>query len=72
MKQKKFLLPESQIPSSWYNIMADMPVKPMPMLNPQTKQPVTVDDLASLFSAECSCQELNTTDRWIDIPEHRL
>ena len=69
MKQKKFLLPESQIPSAWYNIMADMPVKPMPMLNPQTRQPVTVDDLASLFSEECSRQELNTTDRWIDIPD---
>ena len=49
--------------------MADMPTKPMPMLNPQTKQPVTLDDLSSLFSVECSRQELNQTDRWIDIPE---
>ena len=69
MKQKKFILTESEIPSRWYNIMADMPTKPMPMLNPQTRQPVTVDDLSSLFSIECSRQELNQTDRWIDIPE---
>ena len=69
MKQKKFILTESEIPSRWYNIMADMPTKPMPMLNPQTKQPVTLDDLSALFSVECSRQELNQTDRWIDIPE---
>lgn len=69
MRQKKFLLPESEIPARWYNIMADMPVKPMPMLDPQTRQPVTVEDLASLFSVECSRQELNTEDRWIDIPD---
>ena len=49
--------------------MADMPTKPMPMLNPQTRQPVTLDDLSGLFSRECSRQELNETDRWIDIPE---
>ena len=69
MKQKRFFLPEDAIPMQWYNIQADMPVKPMPMLNPQTRQPVTVEDLSSLFSEECSRQELNMTDRWIDIPE---
>ena len=69
MKQKKFILTESEIPSRWYNIMADMPTKPMPMLNPQTRQPITLGDLSSLFSVECSRQELNQTDRWIDIPE---
>ena len=69
MKQKKFLLTESEIPSRWYNIMADMPTKPMPMLNPQTRQPVTLEDLSELFSKECSRQELNETDRWIEIPE---
>ena len=69
MKQKKYLLTESEIPSMWYNIMADMPTKPMPMLHPQTRQPITLDDLSSLFSVECSRQELNQTDRWIDIPE---
>ena len=69
MRQKKFMLPEEMIPQKWYNIQADMPVKPMPMLNPQTKEPVTVEDLSTLFCEECSRQELNQTDRWIDIPE---
>ena len=72
MKQKRFVLPEKDIPKQWYNIQADMPVKPMPMLDPVTRQPVTVDDLSSLFSEECSRQELNQTDRWIDIPDEVL
>lgn len=69
MKQKRFFLTEEQIPKQWYNIQADMKNKPMPMLNPQTKQPVTVEDLSHIFSLEASKQELNMTDRWIDIPE---
>ena len=69
MKQKRYFLPEQDIPVSWYNIVADMPVKPMPMLNPLTREPVTVEDLSILFSEECSRQELNGTDRWIEIPE---
>lgn len=69
MKQKRFFLAEQDIPSSWYNIMADMPVKPQPMLDPATREPVTVESLSALFSEECSRQELNMTDRWIEIPE---
>ena len=69
MRQKKYMLSEDMIPQKWYNIQADMPVKPMPMLNPKTKEPVTVEDLSGLFCEECSRQELNQTDRWIDIPE---
>ena len=69
MKQKKFLLPEGGIPDRWYNILADMPQKPLPMLDPVTRQPVTVESLSGLFSRECAMQELNMTDRWIDIPE---
>lgn len=69
MKQKKFLLPEGGIPDKWYNILADMPHKPLPMLDPVTRQPVTVESLSELFSRECSEQELNMTDRWIDIPQ---
>ena len=69
MKQKRFFLAEHDIPSSWYNIMADMPVKPQPMLDPATREPVTVESLSALFSEECSRQELNMTDRWIEIPE---
>jgi len=69
MKQKRFFLAEQDIPSCWYNIMADMPVKPQPMLDPITREPVTVENLSALFSEECSRQELNMTDRWIEIPK---
>ena len=69
MKQKRFFLPESEIPTRWYNIQADMPVKPLPMLDPETRKPVTVADLSRIFCEECSRQELNFTDRWIPIPE---
>lgn len=69
MKQKRFFLAEHDIPSSWYNIMADMPVKPQPMLDPATRKPVTVERLSALFSKECSRQELNMADRWIEIPK---
>ncbi|MBQ1938356.1 MAG: TrpB-like pyridoxal phosphate-dependent enzyme [Bacteroidales bacterium] len=72
MKQKRFILPESEIPTQWYNIQADMKTKPMPMLNPQTRQPLTAEDLYPIFCKECSQQELNTTDAWIDIPEEVL
>lgn len=69
MKQKRYFLSENDIPSHWYNILADMPVKPMPMLHPKTRQLVTAEDLSELFSRECSAQELNETDTWIEIPE---
>ena len=69
MRQKKYMLPESEIPTQWYNIQADMPNKPIPMLNPKTKEPVNPEDLYMLFSCEASEQELNMTDSWIDIPE---
>ncbi len=68
-KQKRFFLTENEIPRQWYNIVADMKNKPLPMLNPQTKQPITVDEMCGLFNRACSEQELNTTDAWIDIPD---
>jgi tryptophan synthase beta chain len=68
-KQKRFILPEDEIPKYWYNIQADMVNKPMPLLNPKTKQPLTAEDLFPIFSKEASRQELNTTDAWIEIPE---
>ena len=67
-RQKKFILEESQIPEQWYNIQADMPVKPLPMLNPATKKPVSADELSRVFAAECARQELDTVNRWVDIP----
>ena len=66
---KKFLLQESEIPTQWYNIMADMPNKPRPILNPGTKQPMKAEDLFPIFAEEVSRQELNMSDQWIDIPE---
>ena len=71
-KQKKFILQESEIPTQWYNIQADMPNKPLPPIHPATKQPLGVDDLAHIFPRECCVQELDTEHRWIDIPEDVL
>ncbi|MBR1688789.1 MAG: pyridoxal-phosphate dependent enzyme, partial [Prevotella sp.] len=68
-RQKKFILTEEQIPTQWYNIQADMPNKPLPPLNPATKQPLTADYLSHIFAAECSRQELDVENAWIDIPE---
>ncbi|MBO7054845.1 MAG: TrpB-like pyridoxal phosphate-dependent enzyme [Bacteroidales bacterium] len=68
-QQKRFILPENEIPTQWYNIVADMKNKPLPMLNPQTKKPITVDEMSGLFNRACSEQELNQTDAWFDIPE---
>lgn len=69
MSTKKFLLEEKDIPTAWYNIVADMKNKPLPMLNPKTKQPIQAEDLYPLFTQEAVRQELNTTDAWIEIPE---
>ncbi len=69
MEQKRFFLKEADLPKQWYNIQADMVNKPMPLLNPATKQPIKAEDLYPLFAQELSRQELNQTDRWIDIPE---
>ena len=68
-KFKKITLNEKEIPSQWYNIMADMPNKPMPILHPGTKQALEPKDLYPIFAEELSRQELNQTDAWIDIPE---
>ncbi|MCM1318608.1 MAG: TrpB-like pyridoxal phosphate-dependent enzyme [Bacteroides sp.] len=69
MNSKKYLLQESDIPTAWYNIVADMDVKPRPIINPATRQPLTAEDLFPLFSEEAARQEMNTVDPWITIPE---
>ena len=69
METKKFLLSEKDIPQAWYNVVADMKQKPLPLINPATHKPLTEDDLSPLFSREAASQELNTTDRWIEIPD---
>jgi len=68
-KQKRFFLSESEIPTQWYNIQADMVNKPMPPLNPATKEPLKAEDLFPIFAEELARQEMNQTDAWIDIPE---
>lgn len=64
----KYLLEESQIPKSWYNIQADLPTPLSPPVHPGTGQPIGPDDLAPLFPMELIMQEVST-DRYIDIPE---
>ena len=68
-KQKRFILPEDEIPKYWYNIQADMKNKPMPPLNPATREPLKPEDLYPIFAKELCHQELNQTDTWIEIPE---
>lgn len=61
-------LDPKEMPTHWYNIVADMPNKPLPPLHPGTKQPVCAEDLAPLFPMELIKQEVST-ERWIEIPE---
>ena len=67
--QKKFVLTEAEIPKKWYNIVADMPNKPMPILHPGTKQALKAEDLYPFFAEELARQEMNQSDAWIDIPD---
>ena len=68
MATKKFLLNENDIPTSWYNIVADMVNKPLPPLHPGTKQPLNPSDLEPIFASELIKQELSQ-ERWIEIPD---
>ena len=64
----KFLLDESKLPKAWYNINADMPVPPEPVLHPQTLEPVTPDFLSVLFPMSLIMQEIST-EPYIEIPD---
>ena len=64
----KYLLDESRIPKTWYNLMADLPTPPPPVLHPGTMKPVGPDDLAPLFPMALIMQEVST-DREVEIPE---
>ena len=64
----RFLLNETDLPKFWYNINADSPVPPTPVLNPQTLEPVTPDFLSVLFPMELILQEIST-ERYIEIPQ---
>lgn len=68
MSQTKYTLNESDLPKTWYNINADLPAPPHPVLHPGTKEPVTPEFLSVLFPMELIMQEVST-ERYIDIPE---
>src|ERR671912_2247432 len=71
LEQTRFLLPEEAIPTSWYNLAADLPNPPPPVLHPGTHQPIGPDDLAPLFPMAVIAQEVST-ERFIPIPEEVL
>jgi len=66
--QRKFTLEEREIPSAYYNILADLPTPLDPPLHPATKQPVGPQDLAPIFPMELIKQEVSTA-RFIEIPD---
>jgi tryptophan synthase beta chain len=66
--QTRFLLNETDLPKFWYNIQADSPVPPTPVLHPGTLEPITPDFLSVLFPMELIMQEV-TAERYIPIPE---
>ena len=66
--QIRFTLSEKDIPKFWYNINADSPVPPAPVLHPATKEPVTPDFLSVLFPMDLILQEIST-EAYIEIPE---
>jgi tryptophan synthase beta chain len=68
MKRSMFFLDQKDMPTKWYNVLADMPEPLSPYLHPMTKQPLGPEDLAPLFAMELIKQEVST-ERWIEIPD---
>ena len=68
MDTVKYTLPETAIPKSYYNIIADLPTPPPPALHPGTGQPIGPDDLAPLFPMALIMQEVST-EQYIEIPD---
>ncbi|MCX6460736.1 MAG: TrpB-like pyridoxal phosphate-dependent enzyme [Actinobacteria bacterium] len=67
VRQHKYLLDESQMPTAWYNIIPDLPEPPPPPLHPGTHEPVGPEDLMPLFPMALIMQEVSQ-DRYIEIP----
>jgi tryptophan synthase beta chain len=67
----KIILPESEMPTHWYNIVPDLPTPPPPVLHPGTHEPVGPDDLAPLFPMDLILQEVSS-ERFVEIPEEVL
>ncbi|MGN0202581.1 MAG: TrpB-like pyridoxal phosphate-dependent enzyme [Candidatus Cryptobacteroides sp.] len=68
----KIYLAEEEIPKQWYNVRADMNVKPAPLLNPANGQPLKPEELEPIFCKELIKQEFDNDTKWIDIPEEVL
>src|SRR4030043_2330229 len=66
MEQVKYLLTEKEMPTSWYNVQADLPEPLPPLRHPATKEPTILPP--PLFPAELNEQEFSK-ERWIEIPE---
>ena len=64
----KIYLNESELPTAWYNVRADMKNKPAPLLNAATRQPMTFEELQPVFCDELIRQELDDTNPWTEIP----
>ncbi len=67
----KIILPESEMPTHWYNVVPDLPTPPPPVLHPGTHQPVGPDDLSPIFPMDLILQEV-ATERFVEIPEEVL
>lgn len=65
----RFYLTEDQMPTKWYNLRADMKELPDPYINPSTMKPATEEELYPVFCKELARQEMDSTTRYIDIPE---
>ena len=65
----KIYLEENEMPKAWYNLRADMKNKPAPLLNPETKKPMTPEELGTVFCDELVRQELDDTTPYIEIPQ---
>ena len=68
----KIYLDESEIPSSWYNVRADMKTKPAPLIHPGTLKPMTFEDMRPIFCDELIKQELDNDTAFIAIPDEIL
>ena len=65
----KIYLSEEEMPREWYNVRADMKIKPAPLVNPATMKPMTAEELGTVFCDELVAQELDDTTSYIAIPD---
>ena len=72
MDRSMWFLDQKDMPTKWYNVQADLPEPLPPTLNPMTKEPATPEFMHALFPMDCILQEVNTADRYIEIPDEVL